>query len=290
MGNRKLFRIILSALTLAAIFATSATVYAWLKTNQSAEFQMGADNSPDITLYTARWNVQGQKYDWDQGTPLKSNGKGGSFGTALPTEGKNDVFDAVCQFGVIDNLNTINNGNFVWYCLRIHEEEGKYFQNLRLNYAEKPIEFYGSDWGTGNQQPDHPVKMEGKITANLINNTLPNLMYLAPGKTFVSATAPKDITGLSCSNYNAGGSPGNDNYIHLAGVTDGGFSGNAPKDGQNWQTDQDGYYYVYFAAYPNLIKYYDFVADLYQYMPCYLSFYQMTVHVDVMTVDPATIQ
>ena len=298
MEKRKAFRITLPALCTTLLLATAVTGFAWLATHKSTEMTMAADHTPEISIsmatYVPATSGEAAKYTWSEFLPMEENHeKAGAYGAKFDINNRNS------HFGEIDNLTTLKVSNCAWFCIRVHEEEGKSFSNLRIHYNTQPYWFYGSEWANGKATDVKPVdtyngaykdselhskaaEIRGKLK-NIQDTVIQELMFVAkPNANFVTATPPTQFFGntISMDNPAVDTSADNLDYVRLAsdqGPTKPGFSGTAAA------VDTNGYYYIYLRVWPNLKQYYEFVKQLYPYMPCYLSFQDMTVTIDVTT-------
>ena len=282
MDLRRLWRNSMPALITVILLLTAVGGYAWLATDRSDTIKLGADSTPQISLQIATYQEGNPgKYVWDGNwVNVEPNHLGKSFGKALDMQGTNiqDSFDknaavlkTKCQFGEIDNLTMLYPSNRVWFCLRIHEEEGLCFKNLRLEYDPvNPVVFWGSDWsGSANKTPNVPVKMENIIKPS----DLKDLMVVETDggkKPYISDLAPVSWPFPTTA-------PVRQDVIHETAGSVSSIGGSTTK------VDADGYYYVYFRVSPNLDRYYDLITKVNAYMPCYLNFNALTVSVDVTT-------
>lgn len=297
MHRREFLRGVISALIAVLIFATAVTGYAWLKTDKEAAFRLGADDTPDISLQIAAWDAAQKKYIWQAPVSVEPNHKNiAPYGKPLGVDAVNsgmtpDTISSTlkvnCQFGEITNLIKLDQSNEVWFCLKIHEDEGLEIKNLRLHYAADPYQFYGAVWEGGKvtdirpiekyagvKKDIHPLSADIRTALNEIQPEVKkNLMEVSrpADDLFITSTPPDQFT------FPATGSP---DYIRLNTGDEirnnsTGYAGTAAA------VDADHYYYVYFKARPNLDGYFNFVQKLYEYMPCYLTFNQLSVNVDV---------
>lgn len=303
MNKRSFFRGVSSALIVIVILATAITGYAWLKTDKSAEMRLGADDTPDISLQIAVWDAAQKKYVWQAPVTVEANHKNKTpYGAPLGVDAVNDKMTSEqisntlkvnCQFGEITNLIKLDPSNEVWFCLKIHEDEGMEIKNLRLHYAKNPFQFYGAVWEGGKVKDILPIDTYPGVNkaihplANNIKtalNNIPKEVHMdlmevsrpADGA-FITTTAPESF------DFPKTASP---DYIRLSegDETRNGSTGYA---GTAQAVDANHYYYVYFKAKPNLNGYFNFVQKLYEYMPCYLTFNDLSVNVDVLRNAPA---
>ena len=293
---RKIYRGILTALILLGVLAGAISVGAWLVTEQRESFRLGADDTPDISIKSAKYD--GRQYVWDtewttvdknhiNETPFGDPFNPGKFDPNASSGHATDALRVQCQFGEINNLNSLNDSNYGWYCIRIHEEEGLQFSNLGVRYSftndkffgSLPYTFYGANWVDHQVQSILPMgSFEGakkdalKTALGKASGTLDNLMRVEGA--WVSTKAPVN-----------GGHPytltkNSQNFVSKA-------AGKGPFSGSTEKVDQDGYYYVYFSVYPNLDAYHNMVNVLNEFMPCYLTFHPLVVEIDVSTQEPA---
>ena len=311
LNKRGFFRGVLSALITVILIASAVTGYAWLKTDKSTQFRLGTDDTPDISLKIASWDPKTKKFQWEPNwTPVEPNhtnkapyGKGLNVDDVKAGDAPAVITGTLrtnCQFGEITNLTALDQSNEVWFCLKIHEDEGLEVKNLRVHFAEIPYQFYGAVWAGGVVQDIKPIdRYEGvskelhpqasdiKQKLNAITaDTHKKLMEVSRPEdaAFICATPPEKFT------IPTGLSPQKD-YVRLASGDDSrtGLPGNSPAGGMEGKasTLDNHYYYVYFKVKPNLESYFKFVQNLYAYMPCYLTFQDLRVNVDVVKKNTA---
>ena len=289
MKKHKLSRTAAAALILLGIFSTAFTVGAWLKTSREDQFRLGADPAPNISIKAAKFD--GSQYVWDaQWTSVDpSHSNSSLFGQdfdpgAFDVNGGIDAtarLKAQCQFGEINNLSSLDASNYGWFCLRIHEEEGLYFKNLGVRYDRDPYVFYGANWVNNkvdsilSESQFQGAKKDNLTTAlQKANSVLPEIMKLEGP--WVTGSAPAVGVPANLS--------GTDLHVLTADSPKRGpFHGDALDAQGAAMLDEDGYYYIYFCVYPDLLSYYNFVNNLDEFMPCYLSFRPFRVEIDVRT-------
>ena len=285
MYLRKFFRRAMPALITLILLATAVGSYAWLATDRFEEIRLGADDTPDISIRMATYEPPAQQgeegtYVWrGEFVPVEKNHLAvNAFGN---TSGTADFKIDQLAFGEIDNLdkNSLKSSNFVWFCLKVHEDEGLTFRNLKVTYAQEPFIFYDQN---GTKQPTASAAAEVKqkfesFKSDVIAGPLKDLMVIMPAQVFCTKEAPATFQPgqKAIQQYS-------ENFRLNTDTAIGGLQGKAT------EVDADGYYYVYFRAHPNIDAYILLLDKLYQhrlydYMPFYLQFQNLTVSVDITT-------
>lgn len=293
MHNRKKLWTAMPALIVLLLLVTAVTSYAWLCMDKTGNFQLSADRTPDVSIAMASYDAKKKAYQWSQFVTVAENHeRSNSYGDAFSINSPNS------HFGEINNLTTPDVSNCTWFCIRVHEEEGRSFKNLRLQYAQKPFQFYGSTWKDGKPDKiipaeDYPGVAAPSLTAeeqktqaamkNAVDSIgadlMKPLMYVAkPTENFVTNIPPQDFLPTNASFTVPGVDLTTADFIRTAednGAS--GFSGTAAA------VDANGYYYIYLRSWPNFQKVLPLVRKINLYMPCYLSFQELKVTIDVTT-------
>lgn len=300
MKTKNFFRVTAIILLVLALLGSSMTTYAWLCTGKSTPFSASPDDTPDISLYMYICNDPNQGFIKQSGPFLigKSRSASGSFG------GDFNAAAPAPHFGTIDNLDpsSLDYDNMVWYVLKIHVDEGRYISNLRLNYATPAYDFWGTQWHNNEKsgpfcypagQPDKNnndgryIPLVETLFKNLgtglqgnegTDKPLAEFMRVSRPENqqnFITNQAPESLfSGNKFGPAIDGKSPSQ--FIRCPGDTALGFSGEF-----TGTPDANGYYYVYFRVSPNLNAYDRVISDLFPHMPCYFSFNNLHLVVNI---------
>ena len=293
-NGSKLIKIAAILALLVLIVMAAVPTFAWLVDTVSTQFRLGADPSPRVALYmaTAQKAQVGTpqehwEYKWSSPVELTDMKTGGTFGAAFDPSNLNAL---KTDMGKIDSLDPafLDESNYVWFCLRVHEEEGLKFKDIQLEFnqteGQHPFRFFGSIWDQGKRTKVVEMTTEypgaGPLLQNIYKDktTVSQLLEVASPAardSFISAAAPVTGPMPGSAELKAGGYVGDQKPMKPAMAAD------ADPYYQASAVDAEGYYYIYFRMGPNLNAYYNLIEGLTYYMPCYLSFNDMQVSIDI---------